>query len=68
MKFTFIEKLVGAVILFIILVTIWAFSMAKPPGNYRYDPYTDTTTWTDDEGWVMIKSPDGSVRQLSKEN
>jgi len=63
---TAIEKIVAVAIVAIVIATICAVLTHPTPANYRVDPYTGVTTWTDSEGREMMQSPDGSTRELSR--
>lgn len=62
---TLIEALVGFSLAVMFLGLFWVLAVSDRPEDYRYDPWTDTATWTDKEGRTMMKSPDGSVREVS---
>lgn len=66
-KPTVIEIIAICTAALIVIVFIVALAKGGAPKDYKYDILTDTTTWTDTDGRKMIKSPDGSVRELSND-
>lgn len=65
--FTAIEKVVAFVVVFLMVFTLITVLRMDPPDNYRFDPYTQSATWTDPQGRTLIQSPDGTIRELSRE-
>lgn len=65
-RVSLIEVLTALAIMVVAGAFLWGLIMTGPPSDYRYDPLTGTITWTDHEGRRLMKSPDGSVRELSR--
>ena len=66
-KLTPIEWFVFATVVATILVLfLFGKVNCQTPTDYQYNPATDTATWTDESGRKMLRSPDGSVRELSR--